>query len=765
MIRRGEALEYHAGDRAGKIEVQGSKPCLSPRDMRLAYLPGAVFAASEIAADPAAAHRYTARGNLVAVVTNGSAVPGLGDVGPLAAKPIQEGIAVLFKRLADIDVFDLELDARDPERMVEAVRMLEPTFGGINLKDLRAPEGLAVYDRLREAVEIPVFHENLYSTAVVATAALINALDLTDKDASHLRVVICGAGTVGLGCARLLTALGVPNENLVLYDVHGLIHPDRDDLNPYQRTFARVNPARTLAEGLRGADVFLGASSGGVLTPDMIRSMNRFPVIFAMATPEPEISYVEAKNTRRDAIVGTSLGQDPNAIVDLLSFPYIFRGALDVQSCSISEGMMLAAARSLAELAREEVPEEVSRAYGDESFTFGPEYLLPKAIDPRILVRESSAVASAAMEEGLARLPIKTELYEESLTVRLGTGREVMRQLIIKARQSSPRVVLPDGMSEKILRACAIMVDEGIARPVLLGSEEEVHRSAERLGLDLGGVLVIDPAHSPQVDLYADDYFNLRSRRGVTRDLALARVQQPRYFATLMLHRGDADMMVCGASDHYAETMRTVLEIIGPAPGVRRISSLHMVLRPKEVFFLADCALNIEPTADDLAETALLSARLVRALGIEPRVAMLSFSNFGSVDHPLVDKVRTATRIARERNPGLNIEGEIQLETALDAEIRRRYFPFSDLVQNANVLIFPDLQSGNLALHLLQMMGNGVAVGPVLMGTRRVAHVIQYGSSVEDVVNLAAIGALQVVGGEERLSRGISPVGPNVPAA
>lgn len=746
MIRREESLRYHAGDRAGKIEVKMSKPCLSPREMRLAYLPGAVWPAREIIADPAASYRYTARGNLVGVVTNGSAVPGLGDVGPAAAKPIQEGIAILFKRLADIDVFDLEIDAREPERIVELVRMLEPTFGGINLKDMRAPEGLEVYDRLRETVAIPIFHENLYSTAVVAAAALINALDLADKEVNGVRVVICGAGTVGLGCARLLTALGVRPESLLLYDVNGLVSPDRDDLNLYQRIFARDDPARTLADGVRGADVFLGASAGGVLTPEMIRSMSRFPVIFAMATPTPEIGYQEARNTRRDAIVGTSLGQDPNAIVDLLSFPYIFRGALDVQASSISEGMMLAAARSLAELAREEVPEEVSRAYGQEAFTFGPEYLLPKPIDPRILVRQSAAVARQAMEEGLAGHVVQTGQYEESLAVRLGTSRELIRQLIIKARSVNPRIVLPEGTSEKILRACTLLVDEGIASPILLGTEEEVLRAAERLAIDLGGISVIDPAHSPHFDAYAAEYLRLSGRRGMTPDLARSRMMQPRHFAALMLHKGDADMMICGATDHYAETMRTVLEIIGPAPGVRRISSLHMVLRPKEAYFLADCAVNIEPQAEDLAEIALLAARTVRALGIEPRVAMLSFSNFGSVNHALARKVRTATRIARERNPGVVIEGEIQLETALDGEIRRRYFPFSDLTQNANVLIFPDLQSGNLALHLLQKLGEGMAVGPILMGTRLPVHVIQYGSPVDDVVNLAAVGALQVAG-------------------
>lgn len=744
MIRREEALEYHAGDRPGKVAIAASKSCVSPREVRLAYLPGAVFPGREIADDPAAAWRYTARGNLVAVVTNGTAVPGLGDVGPAAAKPIQEGIALLLKRLADIDVFDLELDATEPDDIVSTVRMLEPTFGGINLKDMRAPEGLTVYDRLRETVAIPVFHENLYATAVVALAGLINGLDLADKRIDDVRVVVCGAGTIGLGCCRLLQAMGLPADNLLLYDVHGLIHEDRTDLNPYQRIFARRCEERTLAEGLRGADVFLGASMGGVLTADMVRSMARYPIVFAMATPEPEIQYDEARAVRHDAIVGTSLTTSPNAIIDVLSFPYIIRGALDVQANTISETMMLAAARSLAELAREEVPEEVLRAYGDAPMSFGPEYLLPKPIDPRLLVRQSAAVARQAMDEGVASQPVASDELEEHLNLRLGSGRELLRQLVLKARQVSPRIVLPEGTNETVLHACVMMMDEGIANPVLLGDEQRVREKADRLGIDLGGTAVIDPAHSLQLGDYADAYFQLRGRRGMTRELAQQRVMQPKHFGTMMLHTGDADLMIGGISDHYAETMRPVLEVIGPADGVERIASLHMVLRPKEVLLLADCAVNIDPSAEQMAEIALLSARMARSLGVEPRVAMLSFSNFGSVEHPLARKVREATRIARRRDPELVVEGEVQLATALNQEIRDRYFPFSALTQDANILIFPDLQSGNLALHLLERLGDTVVVGPVLTGARKPVHVIQYGAPAEAVVHLATMGALQV---------------------
>jgi len=476
MIKREDSLEYHAAERPGKIELRGTKACLTPREMRLAYLPGAAFPSEEIANNPAAIFQYTSRGNLVGVITNGSAVPGLGDVGAAAAKPMQEGVAMLFKRLADIDVFDLELNTADPDRFVETVQLLEPTFGGINLKDIRAPEGLVIYDRLRESLNIPVFHENLYSTAVVAAAALLNALDLVEKRMEDIRVVICGAGTVGIGTARLLLRLGVQAENLLMYDVKGLLHPGRKDLFDYQRVFCLESAAQKLSEGAKGADVLIGASAAGVFTLEMIRSMSRFPIVFALATPEPEITYEAARGSRQDVIVATSIGQDPNTVTDLLSFPYIFRGALDVQARAISEDMLLAAARALAELAREEVIEEVERAYGNEHFSFGPEYLLPKPIDPRILVWESAAVARQAIEEGVASRPVDNEEYQESLSVRLGAGRETLRGLIFRARQENLRVVFSEGTSETILRACSILLDEGIARPTCWGARRKFVR-------------------------------------------------------------------------------------------------------------------------------------------------------------------------------------------------------------------------------------------------------------------------------------------------
>ncbi|HEY0590281.1 MAG TPA: phosphate acyltransferase [Thermoanaerobaculia bacterium] len=750
MIGREESLEYHEGERPGKIEVRAIKQCLTAREMRLAYLPGAAWACEAIAADPAAAFRYTSRGNLVGVITDGSAVPGLGNVGPLAAKPMQEGLALLLKRLADIDAFDLEIETGDGvDAFVDTVRRLEPAFGGIVLKDIRAPEGLRIHERLSASMCIPVFHENLQSTAVVVAAALSNALDLVDKKAAAVRVVVSGAGSVGLGCVRLLATFGIRRENILIYDVHGALSSNRDDLTDEQRTFAAPDPPPTLARALDGADVFLGASAGSLLTPEMIRSMARFPIVFALATPVPEIDYESARASRRDVIVATSLTVHPNAIVDHLSFPFIMRGALDAHATRITDGMLMAAARALAELGREEVVDEVSRAYGYEHFSFGPEYLLPKPIDPRILPRESTAVARAAVEEGVARKAVDIEAYEESLIVRMGTGREMMRRLMVKARREHPRVVFSEGTHETVLRAASVMADEGIARPILLGNEAAIRSAFETLGVEAAGISIVDPERSTRREAYAEQYFQARRRHGAIRSMAVARMKQPDYFGAMMLRSGDADMIVSGYAAHYADSLRMILRVIGTAPGVRRISTHYMVLRGHDVFFLADCGVNIDPTAEDLAEIALATAGCARRVGIEPRVAMLSFSNFGSVDHPFARKVRRATELVKQRAPELTIDGEMQLETALASDVRREYFPFCELKEDANVLIFPDLQSGNLAMHLLQRMGEAVVVGPMLVGTAHPAHLVQYNTTVEDLVNLTAMGIVLAAPAEQ----------------
>jgi malate dehydrogenase (oxaloacetate-decarboxylating)(NADP+) len=746
MIDEKAALEYHAGGRPGKIELKASKPCLSPREMRLAHLPGSLFPARAIAARPADAHRYTTRGNRIAIVTNGTAVPGLGSVGPLAAKPVQEGTALLFKRLADIDACDLELDTTDPESFAETMRVLAPSFGGINLQHIRFPDGLVIYDRLRDQLNVPVFHENLYGLAIVVAAAVMNALDLVDKPIEDARLVVSGAGTVGIGCLRLLTALGIRPDNLLLYDRLGLVHADREDLSPHQLVFARDSGEGTLEAGVRNADILLGASGPGVLTPDMIRSLARRPILIALASPDPEIGYHDARAVRHDLVAFTSRAADPNAIVDLLSSPFVFRGALDAQASRITESMMLAAARALADLAREEVPDEVSRAYGNTIFQFGPDYLIPRPVDPRILVWESAAVAEQAVAEGVAAGRPDARHYRESLAVRLGAGRELLRQVILEARRLQPRIVLPEGTARAVLSAASILVDEGIGTPILLGHDDEVRGAAAGFGLDLHGVAIVNPATDPRADLFADRLFRMRERRGLLHDVARARLREPAYFAAMMLDASDADLMISGVTASYNESIRQVIEVVGPAPDVRRIFGLYMVLRPADVYFLADCSVNIAPDAETLADMAIMAAGLVRSLGIEPRVAMLAFSDYGSVDHPLARKVRRATELATERAPDLAIDGEIQLLTALGRELREQYFPFSRLRQDANVLIFPDLQSGHLAVHLLELLGDAVTVGPLLLGTRRPVHVLQYGSSAEAVVNLAALGTVHAGG-------------------
>jgi malate dehydrogenase (oxaloacetate-decarboxylating)(NADP+) len=742
MIKREDSLKYHQSPKPGKMEVKATKACLTPREMRLAYLPGASYPAREIMMNESEVFKYTGKGNLVGVITNGTATPGLGDIGPLAAKPMQEGMAVLFKRLADIDVFDIELNTTDPDKFIETVCMLEPTFGGINLKDIKAPEGLYIYDKLRENLKIPVFHENLYSTAVVATAALLNALELVEKSLEDIRLIISGSGTVGIGCARLFKRLGVNMENMLIYDKDGLLHPNRDDLYDYQQPFSNKSNARTLAQGLKNADVFVGASAGGVLTLEMIRSMNRYPIVFALATPIPEIGYEEAKSSRQDLILATGLDHYPNAIIDVLSFPYIFRGALDVQAEAITENMMLAAARALADLARDEVIEEVERAYGNERFSFGPEYLLPKAIDPRILLRESAAVAQQAREDGVAHSPMESDAYEENLTVRLGKGREILRSLIMRARQKPLNVVFSEGNNETILRASSILLDESIANPILLGNEDKIRSEINRLGIDLGGVSIIDPTRSHHYENYVNEYFLMRRRRGVMRATALQRVSQRDYYATMMVHQGHADMMIAGYSTNFVQSLRTILEVIGPADDIRHISSYFLMLLPKDVVTLADCTVNIDPDAEDLAEIAIQASMKCRSLGFEPRVAMLSFSSFGSVDHPNTIKVRKATKMVKERYPDLEIDGEMQISAARDTAIRDNYFPFSTLKSNANVLIFPDLQSGSITMHSLQYMGEAIPIGPMLMGTRLPAHLVQYGATVEEVVNLVTVGTV-----------------------
>jgi malate dehydrogenase (oxaloacetate-decarboxylating)(NADP+) len=746
MVRRDDALRYHSDGRPGKLEVRASKPSQTPRSMRLAYIPGATAAAEEILGDPREVYRLTSKANLVGVVTNGSAVPGLGDVGPEAAKPVQEGIALILKRLADIDVFDLEIDAREPRAMIDTIARVAPTFGAINLKDVRAPEGLEVYDELRECVPIPIFHENLYGLATVAIAALINALELANKSIADARVVVAGAETVGIGCARLLRRLGVGARRMLVYDVEGLLTPERDDLHPYQREFAVEADERTLAEGVRGADVFVGASAGGILAPEMLASMAASPIVLAMASPAPEIEVDAARAVRDDVLVATSRAEAPNALEDLLSFPFILRGALDVRAASITESMLLSAARALAELAREPVVDEVSRAHPNETLSFGPSYLLPKSIDPRVFERVSAAVARCAVEEGVAHEEFDPSAYREGLFARRGSGRDVLRRIMLQAGVVERRVVLPDAGEERVLRAARVMIEEGMARPVLVGDEAAVAASAERLGIDLSAAEVLDPTTAPRRERYVERYHEQRHRRGVTREVAERRLRDAEVFAAMVVDAGDADVLVAGARGFYTESLRVVDDVVGVADGVTRIASHHLVLGPQRTLFVADCAVQRDPSPEELADTAILTARAVRELGLEPRVALLASSNFGSVEHAAAARVRAALRIVEEREPGLSVDGEMQLSTALDAELRERFYPFSTLGGPANVLVFPDQLSGHLALDAMRNFGETLVVGPVLMGTRRPAQVVSFGAGVDDFVHLAAVGIVEASG-------------------
>ena len=742
-LTKEEVLAYHAEEPRGKISVVPTKPTSTQRDLSIAYSPGVAIPCLEIQKDPDLSYRYTARGNLVAVISNGTAVLGLGDIGAGAGKPVMEGKGVLFKKFADIDVFDLEVDEKDVDAFCRVVRALEPTFGGVNLEDIKAPECFAIEERLKKEMQIPVFHDDQHGTAIISGAALINALAVQGKRAADVRVVVAGAGAAAIACANFYVELGVRREHIIMTDSKGVVHKGRTDLNPYKARFAQDTPKRTLAEALSGADVFLGVSVAGTVTPDMLRAMAPKPIVFALANPDPEIPYDDAKRARPDAIVATGRSDFPNQVNNVLGYPYIFRGALDVRAKAITEGMKVAAAKALAELAREDVPDEVLRAYGEDRIVFGPDYIIPKPFDPRVLLWVAPAVAKAAMDEGLARTALELPLYRDALEARLGKAREMMRIVINKAKRDPKRVVFPEGDNDRILRACQILVDEGIARPILLGDERAILDRMDRLGLDFDA-LVVDPASHPSVDRFADRLWQLRRRKGVTRSEAVELVRTNRnYFGACYVLDGSADAFVSGLATHYPEALRPCLQVIGLRAGVRRAVGLYMVAVKRRVFFLADATVNIDPSAEDLAEIAIQAAGVARQFDIEPRVAMLSFSNFGSSMHPHALKVAEAVRIARERAPDLVVDGEMQADTAVVADILRETYPFSALKEPANVLIFPDLQSANIAYKLLQRLSDAEVTGPILEGMAKPVHVLQRGDDVHDVVNMAAIAVLE----------------------
>jgi len=744
-IRRRDALDYHSSPPPGKISITPSKPCSSQRDLSLAYTPGVAVPCLEIQKDPALVYDYTARGNLVAVVTNGTAVLGLGNIGPAAGKPVMEGKAVLFKRFADIDVFDLELAARAPEDVIRACQMLEPTFGGINLEDIKAPDCFLIEQELRRTLQIPVFHDDQHGTAIISGAALLNALTLVNKKIEDIRVVFNGAGASAIACADHAIHLGVRRENILMCDSSGVIYEGRGaGMNPWKQQFAARTERRTLSEALEGADVFIGLSVAGAVTPAMLKAMADRPIIFALANPDPEIPYDEAVRARPDAIVATGRSDFPNQVNNVLGFPFIFRGALDVRATTINDEMKLAATRALADLAREDVPDSVVRTYGLDRLAFGPEYIIPKPFDPRVLVREAWAVAKAAIDSGVARKKLDLDEYYEQLVRRQGRTQGLMRVVIHKARRAPQRIVFPEGEEPKILRASHILIHDQIAVPILLGNEAVIRQQARDLNLNIDAARIVDPAQSSQATAYADELYRLRQRKGVTPAGAKHLVGRPNYFAALMVHVGDAEVLVAGLTQDYRDVIRPALHVLPLREGLRRVAGLHLMIpRDGTMYFFADTTVNIEPDAEDLAEITLMAAETAGHFNVTPRVALLSFSNFGSTRHPLTEKVRRAVEIVKQRAPDLMVDGEMQGDTAVVPEVIESTYPFSVLRGGANVLIFPNLEAANVAYTLVHRIGGTEAIGPILMGLSKPVHVLRRNAEVNDIVNLAAIAVVE----------------------
>jgi malate dehydrogenase (oxaloacetate-decarboxylating)(NADP+) len=743
MIRKQDALDYHREGRRGKIEVVPTKPLVTQRDLALAYTPGVAEPCLEIQRDPELGWEYTARGNLVAVISNGTAVLGLGNLGALASKPVMEGKGCLFKKFADIDVFDIEVDARDPERFVDVVAALEPTFGGINLEDIKAPECFAIEAALKKRMAIPVFHDDQHGTAIISGAALLNAVEVAGKKLSALKVTVSGAGASAIACANFYVELGVLRENITLVDSVGVIYEGRKDgLNAYKAPYARKDDGvRTRAQALVGADVFLGCSKAGLVTPEMLRTMADRPIVFALANPDPEITYADAKAARDDVIVATGRSDFPNQVNNVLGFPFIFRGALDVRAREINEAMKVAAARALAQLAHVDVPESVAAAYGQKTFRFGPDYLIPKPFDARVLWWVAPAVAQAAMESGVARLKLDLPEYCEKLQRRMGGAHyTIMRKIVHRAQRSPKRIVFPEGDNTKVLRACQIIVDEGIASPILLGREKTIRDKCAELDLNLcdRGVEILSPSETPQFDSYVERYFTLRCRKGATRAMARRLISRRTYFGTMMVHAGHADGVVAGLTMPYPDTIRPALQILGLKPGARRATGMYMMILKNDVKFIADATVNIEPDAETLADIAIQVADAARGLDIEPRVAMISFSNFGSTPHAESFKVAEAVEIVRKRRPELEIDGEMQTDVALDHEKIREHFPFCRLTDAANVLIFPSLSAGNAAYKILASLGGATAVGPILLGVNGPVTVLPRVCTVESIANMTA---------------------------
>lgn len=746
-----EALEYHAAEPKGKVEVISSKACSTEHALALAYSPGVAAPCKEIAKDPGKVYDYTTRGNLVAVVTNGTAVLGLGNIGPLAGKPVMEGKGVLFKQFAGINVFDIELNAKTTDEVIAAVKALEPTFGGINLEDIAAPECFQIEETLKREMKIPVFHDDQHGTAIISGAALINACLITKRKLSDVRVVFNGAGAASISCGRIFKALGVNPKNIIMCDSQGAIYRGRTKgMNKYKEEFLADTEARTLADALNGADVFVGLSVAGVFTAEMLKSMAKNPIVFAMANPDPEIDPNLAKSIRSDVIIATGRSDFPNQVNNVLGFPSIFRGALDTRSTAINEEMKLAAVHALAELARQDVPESVSAAYANRTFHFGPDYIIPKPFDNRVLLTVAPAVAKAAMQSGVAQKPIEDfDAYKDRLEALQSKTRGFIRSIAnrVKAKAQAknanvPLIYFPEGRSTKILKALNMMVGERVMRPVLMGIEEIVRAKIKELELDhLSDIQVINPARDKKFDAYSTELYEMRKRKGVMKAEAERLMVDPNYFAAMAVQKGDADAMVTGATMNYAECVRPILEIIGPGRS-RVASGLNLVLVKDRMLFFADTTVNINPTAEQLAAIAVHASKVAKYFNIPPKIAMLSFTNFvGKKDNPA--KMQVAARLVKEHHPDLVVDGEMQADTAVNPDIVDRIFPFCDIKGGANILIFPNLDSGNIAYKLVQQLGGGEVLGPFLMGVKKPANVLQRTCTVDDIINTVVVTSLE----------------------
>ena len=748
LIRKEDALEYHEKGRPGKIEVVPTKETKTQRDLALAYSPGVAEPCMEIFANPEDVYRYTAKGNLVAVISNGTAVLGLGDIGPLASKPVMEGKGLLFKIYADIDVFDIELNVKSIEEFVNVVKALEPTFGGINLEDIKAPECFEIETRLKKELSIPIMHDDQHGTAIISGAALLNAIDIVGKKLSDVKIVISGAGASAISCCKIYLALGAKVENMYMFDSKGLIIKSRTDLDDYKKQFAQDAKAMDLHEAMKDADVFIGLSKKNLVSQDMVRSMAKTPIVFALANPDPEITYEDAITARPDVIMATGRSDYPNQVNNVLGFPYIFRGALDVRAGSINEEMKLAAVKALAGLAKEPVPDIVNVAYNDVSLQYGPTYIIPKPMDPRLLVRVSMAVAKAAMDSGVAKKPITDwDAYESQLNVRLGSDDNLLKYIINKAKQNPKRVVFAESENIKILKAAQIAKDEGIAIPILLGNKAKIEALIAENNLHLEDVEIIDPkddASEKKRCEYGEKFFEKRKRRGYNLYEAKKTMRERVYFGCMMVNDGEADAMISGLTRKYPDTIRPALEIIGMTDGAKRVAGMYIMLTKKGPLFFADTTLNFNPTEDELIDITLLTADVVGRFNIKPRIAMLSYSNFGSSISPEAELVRNAVARIKESHPDMIIDGEIQAGVAFNKDLLKENYPFSDLVnESPNVLIFPNLAAGNIAYHLLQEVGGDEAVGPILLGLRKPVYVLQLGSSVRQIVNIIALSVVE----------------------